>query len=64
MKSIAQTHYAEGINIGIEESISQGIEKTAINMLREQLDFKITPSVTGITKDKLLKLKKSIIKPK
>jgi len=36
---------------------ARGIEKTAINMLKQNLDFKLISSITGFSIDELLKLK-------
>ena len=40
-----------------EEGITQGIEKTAINMLKQKLDDSLIKAVTGFTQDDLDKLK-------
>jgi predicted transposase/invertase (TIGR01784 family) len=48
-------------NKGREEGLSDGIDKgikiTAINMLRKNLDIELISTVTGLSKDELLKLK-------
>ncbi len=48
---------AIGEAIGIEKGEARGIEKTAINMLKQNLDFKLISSITGFSIDELLKLK-------
>jgi predicted transposase/invertase (TIGR01784 family) len=40
-----------------EKGIEKGIEKTAINMLKQNLDLKLISSVTGLKPDRLLALK-------
>ena len=41
----------------LTEGISIGVEKTAINMLKQKLDDKLISSVTGLTLEEILKLK-------
>lgn len=45
---------------GQAEGEIKGIEKTAINMLKENLDIKLISSVTGISTDELLKLRSKL----
>ncbi|WPX99628.1 hypothetical protein Megpolyxen_01526 (plasmid) [Candidatus Megaera polyxenophila] len=40
-----------------EKGIAEGIEKTALNMLKQKLDDKLISSVTGLTLEEILKLK-------
>ena len=42
---------------GIEKGEAIGMEKAAINMLKQNLDFKLISSITGFSIDELLKLK-------
>ena len=42
---------------GIEKGEAIVIEKIAINMLKQNLDFKLISSITGFSIDELLKLK-------
>ena len=46
-----------GEAIGIEKGEAREIEKTTINMLKQNLDFKLISSITGFSIDELLKLK-------
>ena len=48
---------AIGEAIGIEKGEAIGMEKAAINMLKQNLDFKLISSITGFSIDELLKLK-------
>ena len=41
----------------LTEGISIGVEKTAINMIKQKLDDKLISSVTGLTLEEILKLK-------
>ena len=45
---------------GKAEGEIKGIEKTAINMLKQNLDIKLISSVTGISTDELLKLRSKL----
>ena len=49
MRTIAQAY--------IEEGEARGIEKTAMNMIKQNADIKFIASVTGFTKEQILKLK-------
>ena len=63
---------AEGEAIGIEKGIEKGkaegkaegesiaVTKTAINMLKENIDVKLISTVTGLTEDEVLKLKSKL----
>jgi len=65
LKKTAAEALAEGISIGKQEGISigeargieKGIEKTAVNMLKQNLDHKLIASVTGLSVEAILKLK-------
>ena len=48
---------AIGEAIGIEKGKAIEIEKVAINMLKQNLDFKLISSITGFSIDELLELK-------
>lgn len=54
----------EGITIGEAKGkklgIEQGIEQTAINMLKQNLDDSLISSVTGLSSDDILKLKNKL----
>ena len=43
-----------------EEGIAEGIEKTAINMLKQKLGDKLISSVTGLSLEEITKLKSRI----
>ena len=47
----------KGIEQGKEQGIQEGIKQTAINMLKQNLDNSLISSVTGLSKDNILKLK-------
>lgn len=51
---------ARGEVRGKAEGEIKGIEKTAINMIKENLDIKLISSVTGISTDELLKLRNKL----
>lgn len=69
MRTIADSYRDQYYGIGIQEGIQQGIEQgleqgatkktleIAINMLKQNLDFKLISSVTGLSTDEILKLK-------
>ena len=46
----------EGIAIGEARGEARGVEKTAINMIKQNLDIKLISSVTGLSSDEILKL--------
>ena len=48
---------AIGIEKGKAIGEARGMEKAAINMLKQNLDFKLISSITGFSIDELLKLK-------
>jgi len=50
----------EGIVLGKDEGIGIGIEKTAINMLKQNLDNSLITSVTGLSTEQLLQLKNKL----
>ena len=50
----------EGISIGEARGIEKGVEKTAINMLKQKLDDKLICSVTGLSLEEIAKLKSRI----
>ena len=56
MRTIADSYIDEGIQIGI----SQGIEQSAIKMLKQNLDLQLIASITGFSQEELLKLKHKI----
>ena len=64
MTSLAQSWKEEGIEIGEKRGEARGetkgIERTAINMLKQNLDIKLIASVTGMSTDELLKLQSKI----
>ncbi len=64
MRTIADSYKEEwfdkGLVQGIEEGIQAGVEKTAINMLKSNLELKLISSVTGLSIDALQKLKASL----
>lgn len=43
-----------------ENTTYSTVEKTAINMLKDNIDLKYISSVTGFSEDELLKLKSTI----
>lgn len=47
----------EGIEIGEARGEARGIEKTAINMIKQNLDFKLISQVTGFSEQEIQKLK-------
>lgn len=47
----------EGIEIGEVRGEARGIEKTAINMIKQNLDFKLISQVTGFSEQEIQKLK-------
>ena len=51
---------AEGITIGEVKGKKLGIEQTAINMLKQNLDNSLISSVTGLSSDDILKLKSKL----
>ena len=51
------TAKAEGREEGRVEGEAKGIEKTALNMLRENLDIKLISQVTGLSAEEITKLK-------
>ena len=48
---------ARGIEIGEARGEAKGIEKTAINMIKQNLDFKLISQVTGLLEQEIQKLK-------
>ena len=60
LKKTAEKALAEGISIGEARGIEKGVEKTAINMLKQKLDNKLISSVTGLSLEELAKLKSRI----
>lgn len=57
MGSLAQHWRDEGIGIGEARGIEKGIEKTAVNMLKQNLDIKLVAKVTGLSMLEVQKLK-------
>ena len=57
LKKATEKAREEGITIGKQEGIEEGIKKTALNMLKQKLDDKLISSVTGLTLEEILKLK-------
>ena len=43
----------------MEKGIEQGIEKTALNMLREGIEASLVAKVTGLSAEQVAKLKKT-----
>lgn len=60
LKKTAEKALAEGISIGEARGIEKGVEKTAINMLKQKLDDKLICSVTGLSLEEITKLKNRI----
>ena len=60
LKKTAEKALAEGISIGEARGIEKGVEKTAINMLKQKLDDKLICSVTGLSLEEIAKLKSRI----
>ena len=48
----------EGIEKGIEQGIAVGMEKAALNMLREGMETSLVAKVTGLTEEQVARLKK------
>ena len=42
---------------GIEKGIAEGVEKTAINMLKKNMDIDTIMELTGLSKEKIEELK-------
>lgn len=60
MRTIADSYIDEGIQIVISQGIEQGIEQSAIKMLKQNLDLQLIASITGFSQEELLKLKHKI----
>ena len=45
---------------GIEKGIAEGVEKTAINMLKENMDIKVISRLTGLSEEKIDELKSKL----
>ena len=60
MRTIADTYIDEGMNKGIAIGEARGVEKTAINMTRQNLDTKLITSVTGLSTEDILKLQSKV----
>lgn len=64
MRSIADSYIDQGINIGKNEGIAIGeaigVEKTALNMLKQKVDIKFIASVTGLSQEKINKLQNKV----
>ncbi len=60
LKKTAEKALAEGISIGEARGIEKGVEKTAINMLKQKLDNKLISSVTDLSLEEIAKLKSRI----
>ena len=60
LKKTAEKALAESISIGEARGIEKGVEKTAINMLKQKLDNKLISSVTGLSLEEIAKLKSRI----
>ncbi|WP_270619902.1 Rpn family recombination-promoting nuclease/putative transposase [Paenibacillus macerans] len=48
----------QGIEKGIEQGIAVGMEKAALNMLREGMETSLVAKVTGLTEEQVARLKK------
>ena len=48
----------KGRKEGMEEGCKEGMEKVALNMLKENLNISLISTMTGLSKDDILKLKK------
>ncbi len=59
-KEIEAIGEARGMEKGKVEGLAEGIEKTAINMLNQNLDTKLISSVTGISETDLQRLKNKL----
>lgn len=57
LKKYEQKGREEGREEGIQIGQARGIEKTVINMLKENLEIKLISSVTELSVDKILKIK-------
>ena len=47
----------KGIEKCIEKGITVGVEKTAINMLKENMDIKVISRLTGLSEEEIDELK-------
>jgi len=63
MKGIEQG-IEKGIKKGIEQGIEQSIKETAIKLLIENTDISFVSRITGISEEKIIKLKSNIDKKK
>ncbi len=50
--------FKKGIEKGREEGMEKGMEKIALNMLKENLNISLISTMTGLSKNDILKLKK------
>jgi len=61
MRSIAQKYIDEGLQQGAQQGIEKGATKKAleiaINMIKQNFDFKIIAQVTGLSNDQIQKIK-------
>ena len=50
----------QGIEKGIEKGITVGVEKTAINMLKKNMDIDTIMELTGLSEEKIEELKSNL----
>ena len=50
----------KGVAIGEARGVEKGLEQASINMLKQKLDPKLISAVTGMSIDKILKLKNEL----
>jgi predicted transposase/invertase (TIGR01784 family) len=59
-KTLMMDKYAEGLVVGEQNSIKQGIEKVVINMLKANMPLDEISLFTGLTQDAITKLKNEV----
>ncbi len=68
MKTIADKYIEQGLEQGIIQGLEKGVEqgqqialeKTALNMLKQNCNIELIATVTGLNKDEILKLSRSL----
>jgi len=60
VRTIAQKYIDEGRESDILEEIEKGMEKTAINMLKQKLDSFLISTIPGLSSTKILQLENRI----
>ena len=58
MKKGRKEGMEKGMEKGVEKGRKEGMEKVAQNMLKENLNISLISTMTGLSKDDILKLKK------